>query len=212
MAKNSKIAWTTDTLNSLFGCSKVSEGCRNCYAIGQTARLGNNPRLPRKEREACAAAVTRTALGKTKWTGKVEFIRARLEGLEFEKNGQLKFVNSLSDLFHEEVPDDVILEHFQTFEKCPQHSFQVLTKRSKRLACLSPKLPWPDNVWQGVSVEHVKTRYRMEDLAKTGAKIKWVSFEPLLSEEKPLKELWPDLRKQIAACDISWGRGGRRIQ
>jgi protein gp37 len=90
------------------------------------------------------------------------------------------FVNSMSDLFHKDVPTEFIIEVFNVMNQASQHRFQVLTKRSERLAALSPMLPWPSNVWAGVSVENSKYMYRIDDLRKTGAHVKFLSLEPLL--------------------------------
>ena len=90
------------------------------------------------------------------------------------------FVNSMSDLFHEEVPEADILAIFDIMNKATNHTFQILTKRAKRLVQLSPQIKWTDNIWMGVSVENKATIYRCEELKKTGAKVKFVSAEPLL--------------------------------
>lgn len=99
--------------------------------------------------------------------------------LEWKKSKMI-FVNSMSDLFHENVSDEDILSIFDTMNKAKNHIFQVLTKRAQRLVKLSPQIVWTDNIWMGVSVENKSTIYRCEELKKTGAKIKFVSAEPLL--------------------------------
>lgn len=96
------------------------------------------------------------------------------------KKPQMIFVNSMSDLFHEYIPDDIIIKIFQTMVKADWHIFQVLTKRSERLLALSKRLPWPNNIWMGVTVENSKVQYRIQDLVNTPAHIKFLSLEPLI--------------------------------
>jgi protein gp37 len=91
------------------------------------------------------------------------------------------FVNSMSDLFHDEVSDDFIQRVFATMEACPQHVFQILTKRSLRLRALAPELPWPENVWMGVTVENSQAVHRIVDLQEVPAQVRFLSLEPLLS-------------------------------
>lgn len=98
------------------------------------------------------------------------------------KKPQMIFVNSMSDLFHEDVPEEFIYQVFDIMQQTPWHSYQILTKRGERLQELSPQLPWNDNIWMGVTVESAKYVGRIDNLRLTGAKIKFVSFEPLLSE------------------------------
>ncbi|HWR14154.1 MAG TPA: DUF5131 family protein [Terriglobales bacterium] len=206
MADGSKIVWTEYTLNAIVGCSKKSEGCRNCYAIGEAWRMKNNHVLGTGENNPYSSIVNRmdqnsSAIG---WTGKIHFIPERLASIVNKRDSRLVFVNSLSDLFHESLADDVIFQHFFAFSSAPQHQFQILTKRSARLLKMSSRIDWPDNVWQGVTVEHPSQEHRIRDLASTGARIKWVSFEPLLSGPKPLHDIWPNLRNLIAEAGIHW--------
>lgn len=102
------------------------------------------------------------------------------------KKPQIIFVNSMSDLFHEQVPFEYVAQIFDVMTHADQHIFQILTKRSKRLARLSAKIKWPENVWMGVTVENLRYRFRIDDLRKTGAAVKFLSLEPLLG---PLPEL-----------------------
>ena len=92
------------------------------------------------------------------------------------------FVNSMSDLFHKDVPDDFILEIFSTMQRAQQHQYQILTKRAERLAKLSPELPWQKNIWMGVTVESADYKYRIDYLRYTSAHIKFLSLEPLLDD------------------------------
>jgi protein gp37 len=162
MPKDSKIEWTDFTWNPVTGCTKVSEGCRNCYAERMAHRL--------------------QAMGMTRYAGGFRVAtHGDLVGLPRTlRRPRLIFVNSMSDLFHEEVPDDFIRGIFATMEACPQHVFQILTKRSERLCDLAPELPWPENVWMGVSVENAQTVHRISDLQDVPARVRFLSLEPLL--------------------------------
>jgi protein gp37 len=166
--------------------------------------MAGNRKFGVGEQNEYSNLVAMNSSGGLNWTGLVRFLPDRLEAIAAKRKSRLVFVNSLSDLFHEDLPDDVIVKHFELFNKCPQHQFQILTKRSENLLRWSPRISWPENVWQGVTVEHPKESGRILHLAKTGAKIKWVSFEPLLSGERPLSEIWPDLRALVADSGISW--------
>ena len=162
MAGNSAIEWTEATWNPVTGCTKVSTGCQNCYAERMTRRL--------------------QAMGQPHYTNgfKVKTHESVLE-IPFKwKKPRTIFVNSMSDLFHEEVPPSFISKVFQVMSQVSQHTFQVLTKRSENLRKLSLSLPWPENVWMGVTVENSDYLHRIEDLRATPARIKFISFEPLL--------------------------------
>ena len=125
--------------------------------------------------------LTRPAVSGPQWTGEVRLVPEALgEPLRW-RSPRLVFVNSMSDLFHEKVPETFIRAVFETMVEASQHRFQVLTKRSERLAALAPKLPWPENVWMGVSVEADRFTPRVDDLRATPAQVKFVSLEPLLS-------------------------------
>ncbi|MCK4984957.1 MAG: phage Gp37/Gp68 family protein, partial [Desulfobacterales bacterium] len=162
MAVNSAIEWTEATWNPVTGCTKVSNGCRNCYAERMTRRL--------------------KAMGQPNYlSGFKVKTHKNVLGLPLRwKKSRRVFVNSMSDLFHEKVPVKFILEVFQIMSMTPQHSFQVLTKRSENLRKLNQVISWPDNVWMGVTVESNDYLSRIEDLRNTAAKIKFISFEPLL--------------------------------
>lgn len=162
MATISKIEWTEATWNPVTGCTKISAGCKNCYAERMAFRLQamGNPRYKNGFRVALHHDLIDLPLS---W-----------------KKPKLIFVNSMSDLFHKDVPFDFILRIFQTMEKASWHTFQILTKRSERLLELAPYLPWPENVWQGVSVENEKVSYRIDHLRKVPAKVRFISCEPLI--------------------------------
>ncbi|MFN3428362.1 MAG: DUF5131 family protein [Candidatus Sericytochromatia bacterium] len=163
MATKTPIEWTQMTWNPVTGCDKVSQGCKNCYA----------------ERMAMGAARYVNGFEVTQHDDLVEL------PLKWKKP-KVIFVNSMSDLFHERVSEDFIRRVFDTMVRCPQHVFQVLTKRSQRLLDLAPSLPWPENVWMGVSVEDEKVTARIDHLRKVPASVRFLSCEPLIG---PLADL-----------------------
>jgi len=163
MAQKSKIEWTESTWNPVTGCTKISAGCKNCYAERMALRLK-------------AAGSPNYANG-----FRVTLHHHALEIPLRWKQPRTIFVNSMSDLFHKDVPFDFISEIFNVMSRASHHRFQILTKRSQRLLELSPKLSWPDNVWMGVTVENAESAFRIDNLRKTDAYIKFISFEPLLS-------------------------------
>jgi protein gp37 len=162
MADGSSIEWTEATWNPVTGCTKVSQGCKNCYAERLAKRL--------------------QAMGMKRYRNgfKVTLHEDLVELPLRWKQPRLIFVNSMSDLFHEKVPLAFIQQVFHTMERCPQHTFQILTKRSKRLVEVADRLPWPRNVWMGVSVEDTSVTYRIVDLQKVPATVRFLSCEPLI--------------------------------
>lgn len=197
MGDKSKIEWTEASWNPIVGCSKVSEGCRNCYAIRAANRMNGNVEAYR--------GLTVMKNGRSEWTGAMRFIEERLlQPLKWQRPRMI-FVNSMSDLFHEDVSNDVIKKIFAVMAAAKQHKFQVLTKRPERMkeflqsyrisqvrkyGDLSDNdgfdadsfIAWPlPNVWLGVSVEDQKTAdERIPLLLQTPAAIRWISAEPLL--------------------------------
>lgn len=165
----SKIEWTESTWNPVTGCTKISPGCKNCYAERMALRL--------------------QAMGQPNYANGFELTlhENMLERPLHWKKPQLIFVNSMSDLFHQDVPLEYIQRVFAVMQRAHWHHFQVLTKRSQRLMELSDQLPWPDNVWMGVSVETEKYTFRIDHLRSTGAKVKFLSLEPLLGPLPNLK-------------------------
>ncbi len=163
MAQNSKIEWTESTWNPVTGCTKISAGCKNCYAERMAHRLK-------------AAGSPNYANG-----FRVTLHEHALEIPLRWKQPRSIFVNSMSDLFHKDVPFDFISKIFDVMRRASHHRFQILTKRSHRLLQLNSKLNWPDNVWMGVTVENSDCAFRIDDLRQTNAAIKFISFEPLLS-------------------------------
>jgi protein gp37 len=167
----SSIEWTESTWNPLTGCTKISPGCKFCYAERMAKRLHGmgQPRYSNGFRLTLHEDVLELPLN---W-----------------KKPQLIFVNSMSDMFHNDVSAGFIQKTFDVMRRAWWHQFQVLTKRSDRLLEMSPSIAWPANVWMGVSVERQDYAFRVDDLRQTGAAVKFLSLEPLLG---PLHNL--DLR------------------
>jgi protein gp37 len=200
MAFKSSIEWTNSTWNPLTGCTKISSGCANCYAERMALRL--------------------RAMGNPNYfNGFVITMHEDVLELPLKwKKPQTIFVNSMSDLFHENVPNEFIFRVFDVMAYANWHSFQILTKRAERLEQLSSKLPWMEHIWMGVSVEDFNNTHRIDYLRSTGAKVKFLSFEPLLGsipnlnlnainwvivggesgpKARPMKEAWvTDIRDQ----------------
>lgn len=173
MATNSGIEWTEATWNPVAGCTILSPGCMNCYAMRMASRLEamGQPKY---------SGTTRRSGGRAKWNGVIRLDYEALALPESWKRGRLIFVNSMSDLFHEDVPTEFIQLVFGVMRRTPQHTYQILTKRSERLKDLSSQLEWPSNVWMGVSVENSDYLYRIDHLRATRAAIRFLSLEPLL--------------------------------
>jgi len=172
MATKSKIEWTQSTWNPVRGCTRVSEGCRFCYAERIAARFS-------KKGLAYEGLAKMTKAG-PRWSNSLRLVLSLLASpLKFPPPHFL-FVTSLSDLFHENVPLEFILNVFATMNKAKQHQFQVLTKRSQRLVELRYEIQWPENVWMGVSVESQDYAFRIDHLRQTGAHLKFLSLEPLI--------------------------------
>jgi protein gp37 len=226
MSGNSSIEWTESTWNPLTGCTKISPGCKHCYAERMARRL--------------------QAMGQPNYRNGFE-LELHEQVLDYPlhwKKPQMIFVNSMSDLFHERVPAEFINEVFDIMRKASWHTFQVLTKRSSRLMTLSDSINWPENVWMGVSIENQLYTYRIEHLVSTHARIKFLSLEPLLGPlhnlrldnidwvivggesgpgARPLKENWViDIRDQCLNSNVAfffkqWGgirkkKQGRLLQ
>lgn len=158
----SSIEWTGATWNPITGCSKVSPGCTHCYAEKMSFRL--------------------KAMGTQKYSEGFDLTlhEDTLDTPLKWKKPQLIFVNSMSDLFHKDVPVWFIQRVFSVMRQAHWHQFQILTKRSKRLAELSSDIDWPENVWMGVSVENAAYKYRIADLKEAKASIRFLSIEPLV--------------------------------
>ena len=162
MASQSSIEWTDATWNPVTGCSKISAGCKFCYAERLALRL--------------------QAMGQPRYADgfSVTLHPDLLDAPRRWRSPRLVFVNSMSDLFHEQVPLPFVRQVFQTMEECPQHVFQILTKRSNRLKESAALLRWPENVWIGVSVEDSRVLARIKDLREVPAAVRFLSCEPLI--------------------------------
>ena len=164
MASKSAIEWTESTWNPVTGCTKISTGCKNCYAERMAKRLQAMGQFNYRNgfRVTCHHHVLDLPL---RW-----------------KKPQMIFVNSMSDLFHKKVPEVFILKTFATMNTASQHTFQILTKRAAHLEDLSSSLPWSNNIWMGVTVEDSDYKERINSLRRTDAYIKFLSLEPLLED------------------------------
>ncbi len=226
MAQQSSIEWTGATWNPVTGCSKVSPGCKHCYAERMARRLQaiGHPHY----RYGFKVALHEDALDlPLRW-----------------KRPQAIFVNSMSDLYHMDVPLSFIKKVFAVMQQANWHRYQILTKRAERLAELSRKLLWGPHVWQGVTVEHPDHAYRIDLLRRTGAQVKFLSLEPLLAPmprlnlrginwaivggesgpgARPMQEEWVfDIRERCREAGVAfyfkqWGgvykeRNGRLLQ
>jgi protein gp37 len=175
MANKSSIEWTEATWNPVTGCTKVSAGCKNCYAERLALRL--------------------RAMGNRRYKNGFD-VTLHEDVVDLPRSwtsGRMIFVNSMSDLFHRDVPLDFIQRVFETMRDCPQHIFQILTKRSDRLRMLAPKIDWPANVWMGVSVEDSRVLNRVDDLRDVPAAIRFLSCEPLIGS-----------LARLPLCGIHW--------
>ena len=195
MAGKTKIEWTECSWNPITGCTKISDGCAHCYAATLTRRLVamHNPRY-------------KNGFNVTVHDDLIELPKKW-------KTPRKIFVNSMSDIFHENVPDDIILRIFATMNACPQHIFQVLTKRPERLEQLNDRINWTPNIWMGVTIENNKYLYRADLLRKCDAKLRFISAEPLIGEinDINLEQIdWlivgGESGSQARPMDISWVR------
>jgi protein gp37 len=185
MADRSRIEWTEATWNPVTGCSKVSPGCAHCYAEAFAERWRGVPGHPYEQ-----------GFDLRLWPERLQM------PLRWHRP-RVVFVNSMSDLFHEDVPDEFVADVFDVMVRAKQHTFQILTKRHERLAELAPQLPWPRNVWMGVTIENRRFVHRAESLREVPAAVRFISAEPLLG---PLEGL------DLAGIDwlIAGGESGPR--
>ena len=177
MADHSGIEWTQATWNPTTGCDRTSPGCDRCYALTLSKRLKamGNPKYQTD--------------GDPRTSGPGFSLTLHEDVLQLPKRWatpRLIFVNSMSDLFHPDVPEEYIERVFDVMAETPRHTYQVLTKRSKRLTEMAAKLPWPSNVWMGVSVESATYRFRIDHLREVPAATRFLSIEPLIG---PVGEL-----------------------
>lgn len=159
----SKIEWTGSTWNPITGCTKYSDGCTNCYAEKMANRLKN------------------MGLKKYENAFNLTLHYENIEAPLFMKKPQTIFVCSMSDIFHKDVPDEFILKLFEVMNKAHWHTFQVLTKRAERIKELNDSITWTKNIWLGTTVESQKVTHRIDYLRESGAYIKFLSIEPLLT-------------------------------
>src|SRR5215216_715491 len=171
MADRSAIEWTEATWNPTTGCDRVSRGCDNCYAMTLAKRLKAMGQ-PRYQND-----------GDPRTSGPGFGLSLHPDALELPlswKRPRFVFVNSMSDLFHAKVPVAFVRQVFEVMSATPQHTYQVLTKRARRLRRLAPSLTWPTNLWMGVSVEDGDVVDRIDDLRSVPAAVRFLSCEPLL--------------------------------
>lgn len=223
MASGSAIEWTESTWNPVTGCDRVSPGCAHCYALELSARL----------KRFGQAKYQRDGTRPSSGPGFAVTLHPQTLEVPLRwKRPRMIFVNSMSDLFHEEVPLAYIEEIFRVMENADHHIFQILTKRHTRLSELAPLLAWPSNVWMGVSIENRRFVHRADYLREVPAAVRFISAEPLLGplealdlvgidwliaggesgpKHRPVKEEWLlELRDQCAAADVpfffkQWG-------
>lgn len=184
MADNSGIEWTESTWNPTTGCDRVSPGCDNCYALTLANRL-----------KAMGSAKYQED-GDPATSGPGFRLSLHPDALDLPRSWRqprVVFVDSMSDLFHPDVPFEFIRDVFEVISDTPQHTYQILTKRSQRLQKLAHKINWPANVWMGVSIENEQYQFRADHLRTVPAAVRFLSLEPLLG---PLPQL--DL------ADIHW--------
>lgn len=215
-SERSAIEWTESTWNPVTGCSKVSPGCAHCYAETLSRRFGwtREPWTPANAERNVTLHLSRLEVP-LRW-----------------RRPRTIFVNSMSDLFHEQVPETFIREVFDVMARADWHTFQVLTKRAERLAALAPALNWPANVWMGVSIENNRWVERADRLREVPAAVRFISAEPLLGPldrleldgidwliaggesghgHRPIKSAWvTELRDRCQASDVcfflkQWG-------
>lgn len=172
MAETS-IEWTDATWNPVAGCTVVSPGCTNCYAMRMASRL--DAMGMKKYR-----GLTRKSGKRAVWTGKVRVDRKALAIPASWRKPRRIFVNSMSDLFHDSVPGTFVANVWEAMQETPQHTYQILTKRPDRMAEITASLPVLKNVWLGTSVESTDYLTRIDDLRRVKAAVRFISFEPLL--------------------------------
>jgi protein gp37 len=196
MGDHSAIEWTEATWNPTTGCDQTSPGCDNCYALALSKRL-----------KAMGQAKYQKD-GDSRTSGPGFGLSLHPDTLDIPRTWTAPrkiFVNSMSDLFHHEVPEDYIRQVLDVIDATPQHQYQVLTKRSRRLADIGRRLVWPPNLWMGVSVESSKYRFRIDHLRRVDAAVRFVSAEPLLG---PLH----DLRLEDIHWLIAGGESGPKAR
>ena len=228
MAQNSAIEWTGSTWNPVVGCSRISEGCRHCYAERMARRLAAMARSTQAKggESGRTANYLHVVNDRGLWNGKVFLDRNAVNDPLHWKAPRTIFVNSMSDLFHEEVPLDFIAGMFEVMNRCPQHTFQVLTKRPERAAEMAGGLRWTPNIWMGATVENDQAIHRIDCLRRIPAQVRFLSLEPLLGPlprlplagihwvivggesgpgARPMRKEWvTDLREQCVSQEVAF--------
>lgn len=171
--RDTSIEWTDATWNPVAGCTVLSAGCTNCYAMRMAARL-QAMGVPKYDR------LTRKSGDRYVWTGAISLDEISLAAPKAWRKPRLIFVNSMSDLFQDPVPFDFIRRVWSTMSETPRHTYQILTKRPDRMAEVTADLPMLPNVWLGTSVENGDVLDRLDHLRRTRAAVRFVSFEPLI--------------------------------
>jgi len=207
MADRSPIEWTQATLNPTTGCDRVSTGCDHCYALDLAARLKAMGSV--KYQRDGAPRTSGLGFGLT-------VHRASLNVPRQWRTPRMIFVNSMSDLFHAKVPLSFVRDVFAVMADTPRHTYQMLTKRARRLRRVADRLDWPANLWMGVSVEDQENVHRIEDLEHVPAAVRFLSIEPLLGpiERLPLLGIhWVivggESGPRSRRMDVAWARGVR---
>ena len=172
MSGKNGIEWTESTWNPVRGCTKKSAGCVNCYAAHQANRF--------KGRGKPYEGLAECGPSGTDWTGKISFVEECLDEPLHWRKPCMVFAVSMGDLFHKDVPVEYIARVFDVMYRAERHTFQILTKRAERLVELAPHLPWPPNIWMGVSVESAAYVERIDLLREVPAAVRFLSLEPLL--------------------------------
>ena len=182
MAQSSAIEWTQATWNPVIGCTKVSPGCKHCYAERMAHRLSciASAMEERGRPTGRTSNYLHVINNHGRWNNKLYLDDAAVEDPLRWRRPRVIFVNSMSDLFHEDVPLPFIRRVFEVMEACPQHTFQVLTKRPHLTAEYAPHLTWPSNVWMGTSVESKDQLPRVAHLRRVPAAVRFLSVEPLI--------------------------------
>lgn len=177
MTRTTEIEWTEHTWNPFVGCSIHTAGCTNCYAMRQAARIQAFGTVPHYD------GVTAKVNGRHVWTGRLNRSSDRAMSKPLSIAGSaLIFVNSMSDFFHESADDEWRLDAMDIMRRCPQHTFQILTKRPENIGpfLLRTAAAFPDNAWIGTTVEHAATKHRIETLRGVPSAVRFISFEPLV--------------------------------
>lgn len=179
---NSKIEWTESVWNPVVGCSKVSQGCKHCYAERMAKRLVAMSKAAKERGDdpGRAANYEKVLTRQGRWNGEIFLDRDALRDPYTWRSPRVVFVNSMSDLFHENVPLDFIQDMYAVMNDCGKHTFQVLTKRPERAAAIAADLTWTPNIWIGTSVENEDVLERIDQLRQVGAHVRFLSCEPLL--------------------------------